>query len=214
MVTGKGNTFVKAPLWLAVIAALFGRHALRFAVLTAVGIALSEGGIPFLSCVDGTRARCADVVRLDECGLHGYRMMYEQIYDQVDDLALWVSAHPHDVVKLDIYHPQDEGCLRIRDRIVASDAPVEVWSSEPGCMECTALGVNKAVGLQALAKRLGISMDEVVAVGDGGNDLAMLKAVGMPVAMGNASRDVCDVARLVVADNDHDGIVELVDRLF
>lgn len=184
------------------------------AVLTAVGIALSEGGIPFLSCVDGTRARCADVVRLDECGLHGYRMMYEQIYDQVDDLALWVSAHPHDVVKLDIYHPQDEGCLRIRDRIVASGAPVEVWSSEPGCMECTALGVNKAVGLQALAKRLGISMDEVVAVGDGGNDLAMLKAVGMPVAMGNASRDVCDVARLVVDDNDHDGIVELVDRLF
>jgi hypothetical protein len=38
VVTGKGNTFVKAPLWLAVIAALFGRHALRFAVLTAVGI--------------------------------------------------------------------------------------------------------------------------------------------------------------------------------
>ncbi|MBQ9006009.1 MAG: HAD family phosphatase [Atopobiaceae bacterium] len=184
------------------------------AVLTTVTIALEEGGIPFLSCVDGTRARKADAERLDECGLHGYRMMYEQIYEPVEDLAAWVAAHPGKVVKLDIYHVKNEGCLRIRDRIVEADAPIEVWSSEPGCMECTALGVNKSVGLRALAERLGIAMEEIVAVGDGGNDLAMLKSVGMPVAMGNASREVCDVARLIVADNDHDGIVELIDRLF
>ena len=184
------------------------------AVLAAVTITLEEGGIPFLSCVDGTRARSTDIARLDECGLHGYRMMYEQICNRVDDPVSWIAENPGKVVKVDIYHTQDEGCIRIRDRIVATGAPIEVWSSEPGCMECTAKGVNKGVGLQALSERLGISLNEVVAVGDGGNDLAMLRSVGMPVAMGNASQEVLGVARLVVADNDHNGIVELIDRLF
>lgn len=183
-------------------------------VRRATEIALAEGGIPFLSCVDGTRSRASDIRRLDECGLHAYRLLYEHVCERVDDPTSWIDSHPEKVVKVDIYHPQDEGCLRIRDRISSEGLRVECWSSEPGCMECTATGVNKSVGLRALADKLGIAMSEVVAVGDGGNDLAMLGVVGMPVAMGNASQAVKDAARLTVADNDHDGIAELVERLF
>ena len=57
-------------------------------------------------------------------------------------------------------------------------------------------------------------MEEVVAVGDAPNDLEALQAVGMPVAMGNATPEVLAVARMTVADNDHDGIVEVVEHLF
>ena len=74
-------------------------------------------------------------------------------------------------------------------------------------------GISKARGLQALCDHLGCTMDDVAMVGDADNDLEALAAVGMPVAMGNATPEVKSLARLVVADNDHDGIAELIAHL-
>ena len=57
-------------------------------------------------------------------------------------------------------------------------------------------------------------MGQVVAVGDAPNDAAALQAAGCAVAMGNADPQIKAMADLVVADNDHDGIVEAIERLF
>ena len=55
---------------------------------------------------------------------------------------------------------------------------------------------------------------ETVAVGDADNDLDVLRAAGLAVAMGNANEHVKEVCDVVVSDNDHDGIVEVIDRFF
>lgn len=65
---------------------------------------------------------------------------------------------------------------------------------------------SKALGMQQVAGILGIGMDEVMAFGDGGNDLPMLQAAGISVAMGNAVPEVQAAATYVTSDAADDGI--------
>ena len=57
--------------------------------------------------------------------------------------------------------------------------------------------VSKGNGLKMLGEILGISLDEMAACGDEENDLPMLTVVGYPVAMGNGSKEVKDVANML-----------------
>lgn len=65
---------------------------------------------------------------------------------------------------------------------------------------------GKDVGVRATCERLGISPDEAIAFGDGENDLSMLDAVDIGVAMGNAWGELKERADYVTDDVDHDGI--------
>ena|GEM_PF-4705188 len=67
---------------------------------------------------------------------------------------------------------------------------LHMTSSWPDNLEIMPVGVTKASGVGILCAHLGIPMSEVMAVGDGENDLEMLLAVGHPVAMGNAAEAV------------------------
>lgn len=73
-------------------------------------------------------------------------------------------------------------------------------------------GVTKATGIQLIADQLGITLDDVMMVGDGHNDLPALAAVGHPVAMGNAVPEAKELATLHVADVELDGAAEALDR--
>lgn len=73
-------------------------------------------------------------------------------------------------------------------------------------------GVNKWAGLQVLLQHLNIDPQQIVAVGDGSNDLEMVKHVGTGVAMGNAVPQVKAAAAVVVSSNDDGGIVEAFER--
>ena len=75
-------------------------------------------------------------------------------------------------------------------------------------MEITPAGVNKGVAVQHMASYLNIPMSQVMAVGDGENDIPMIKVAGLGVAMGNAPQVVKDAADLVVPTNDEDGLVK------
>jgi hydroxymethylpyrimidine pyrophosphatase-like HAD family hydrolase len=72
--------------------------------------------------------------------------------------------------------------------------------------------VSKASALDVLAKQMGITIDEVMAIGDADNDLPMLRAAGKSVAMGNAARHIQDVCDYVVNDNENDGVAEAIYR--
>lgn len=74
-------------------------------------------------------------------------------------------------------------------------------------------GVSKGAALTLLAEEWGIPMEEVIAVGDSGNDLGMFAVAGMPVAMGNGSPAARAAARLVTDTNDRDGIAKAIREL-
>lgn len=94
------------------------------------------------------------------------------------------------------------------------DASAATSPAMPGAafVSITRPGVSKAAGIAAVAADLGVSMDDVMMVGDGHNDLPAIGAVGWGVAMGNAEPEVIEAARLVVADVDADGAAEAITR--
>ena len=67
-------------------------------------------------------------------------------------------------------------------------------------------GSSKQVGVDKMLDYFGISLDESMAFGDGGNDVLMLKHVGIGVAMGNAEDEVKRAADYVTDSVDEDGI--------
>ena len=79
-------------------------------------------------------------------------------------------------------------------------------TSDPSYLEFMASGVNKGEGLRRAAEALGLTRGEVMAVGDGHNDLPMLRWAGFSVAMENASPEVKAAADFVTGSCDRDGL--------
>lgn len=67
-------------------------------------------------------------------------------------------------------------------------------------------GSNKSIGIDKLLESYGITIQETMAFGDGGNDVEMLKHAGTGVAMGNAADEVKQIADYVTDGVDDDGI--------
>lgn len=79
-------------------------------------------------------------------------------------------------------------------------------------LEINKEGTNKGLGLLQLGKSLGISREEIMACGDGGNDVEMLKEVGFAIAMANAYDPVKTAADFVTVSNDEDGVAKAIER--
>lgn len=87
-------------------------------------------------------------------------------------------------------------------------------SSGHGDIDVIQPGVNKAAGLRQLGAELGISLSEMAAFGDGGNDREMLQAVGLGVAMANADPAVAAIADAhTTLDNNHAGVLAFIEDL-
>ncbi len=89
---------------------------------------------------------------------------------------------------------------------------IDALKSNPQYVEITSKGVSKASAIKILAARYGLTIEETLAIGDSGNDIPMIRAAGVGVAMGNASADVkaaCDYVTGLCAD---DGFAAAVDR--
>lgn len=74
-------------------------------------------------------------------------------------------------------------------------------------------GIDKATGLNAALNRMGLSADNVIAVGDAENDLSFLKLCGFSVAVANALPMVKQAADWVTQGSTGEGIIELIERL-
>ncbi|MCH4124208.1 MAG: Cof-type HAD-IIB family hydrolase [Levilactobacillus sp.] len=85
-----------------------------------------------------------------------------------------------------------------------------VVHTDPHFIEVLNRHVSKAQALQELAQRLAIDPTDVMAIGDGPNDLPMLQAAGLGVAMGNADAEVQAAADAVTASNDADGVASAI----
>ncbi len=71
---------------------------------------------------------------------------------------------------------------------------------------------SKGSALKTLLKEFGVSASQVLAIGDGENDIEMLQLAGIGVAVGNANQHVKDTAKAVVSSNDADGVAEAIER--
>ncbi len=89
---------------------------------------------------------------------------------------------------------------------------LSVYRSEPYFLEILPLGIDKAGAISALSSHLGISDGEIIACGDGFNDISMIEAAGLGVAMANAQQSVIDAADFVTLSCDDDGLVPVIEK--
>ncbi len=76
----------------------------------------------------------------------------------------------------------------------------------------TGAGVSKGTALKALAGHMDIPLSQIMAIGDGDNDMTLLAAAGLAVAMGNAPDELKQVADAVTFDVDHAGVAAAIER--
>lgn len=93
------------------------------------------------------------------------------------------------------------------------DGVLDVFRSEPYFLEVVPCGVDKANTLGALMEQLGVTREEVMAIGDGTCDVAMLQLAGMGIAMGHAEDSVKVCADYVTATNEEDGVAVAVEKM-
>ena len=91
------------------------------------------------------------------------------------------------------------------------EGKLTVVTSKPYFLEFTESGVDKGTSLHHLISKLGIKQEEVIAMGDSYNDLAMIKFAGLGVAMGNAPDDIKAIANYVADTNMEDGVAKVVE---
>ena len=102
---------------------------------------------------------------------------------------------------------ESELSLRLQGRI-------SVYRSEPFFLELVPQGIDKARSLAVLLDELGMTREQMVAMGDGYNDLSMIRFAGMGVAMANALEPVNKAADYITLSNDEDGVAAAVEKLF
>lgn len=89
---------------------------------------------------------------------------------------------------------------------------LEITNALGNNLEVNAPGVNKGQGLIRLGKMLGIKREEIMAFGDGTNDLKMIQEVGLGVAMENGFEEVKNAADYVTCSNDEDGVAKAIEK--
>ena len=87
-----------------------------------------------------------------------------------------------------------------------------VYRSEPYFLEFVPKGIDKAQSLAVLLEKIGATKDEMIAVGDGFNDLSMIKFAGLGVAMANAQEVVRQSADYITLSNEEDGVAAVVEK--
>ncbi len=94
------------------------------------------------------------------------------------------------------------------------EGKLNIVRSEPYFLEVTEVGIDKANTLLNMTKKIGKDTKNLVCCGDGFNDLSMIQAASIGVAMANAQEKVRQAADYITKSNDEDGIVDVIDNLF
>lgn len=84
--------------------------------------------------------------------------------------------------------------------------------SESFFLEFLHKSVNKGTGVAALAEKLNIKQEEVICIGDAGNDMHMVKYAGLGVAMGNAFPELKRAASFITRTNDEHGVAHVINK--
>lgn len=128
--------------------------------------------------------------------------------EAVGDLADWLAV---DAMKILIIGDRAP-LAAVAEQIDRLPYPVNHVFSQDDYLEILPPGVNKGTALQAMAERLGIAPDEVIAVGDNLNDLAMIRYAGLGVAMANAPEGLRTRAAFIAPSNEDDGLWDVIER--
>ena len=138
-----------------------------------------------------------------------FRWLFEQSHEFVDDLDAMVASWGKPVEKLYVPFSSQEEC----ERAMADLTKLPYFVTGAGYVDLEVMNPNtsKGIALAALCKKLGIPREQVMAIGDSGNDAAMLDFAGVGVAMGNGEEALKQKADLIAPTNEEGGVADMLE---
>lgn len=128
---------------------------------------------------------------------------------QVDNLLEALEPHPTKLLMTG--DPKD--MLQAENDLVAElGEKMDIFRSAPFFLELVPKGIDKAQSLLRLLSQINLTPADMIAFGDGYNDLSMLKLAGMGVAMENAAPEVRADADYVTLSNEEDGVAAALEH--
>lgn len=136
---------------------------------------------------------------------------------RIGDIREFIKSNHLRVQKMTLnFYPEENGVLKHREEIrtyLESNPKIDCVSGGFNNLEFTRSGVSKGSALLHLARQLGIDPKATMAIGDSENDLSMIEAAGIGVAMGNAQEIVKAHADDITGTNAEDGVASAIERL-
>lgn len=133
---------------------------------------------------------------------------------RVDSIVDFITEHNLQIQKMTLnFATAEDGTLIDRDevqRFLLANPNVNVVCGGYNNLEFTKAGVDKGVGLRHLSNYLGIPIEHTLAIGDTENDLAILKAAHIGVAMANATPEVKKEADYITLSNEESGVAAAI----
>ena len=135
---------------------------------------------------------------------------------RLDNILQFIHENQLKVQKLTLnFYPAADGTLIDRETVrkfLVSNPSITTVCGGYNNLEFTRADANKGVGLRKLAEILGVNPDATMAIGDTENDLAIIEAAGIGVAMGNATDAVKARADYVTTTNTKDGVAAAIEH--
>ena len=138
-----------------------------------------------------------------------FRWLFEQSHEFVDDLDAMVAGWGKPVEKLYVPFSSQEEC----ERAMADLTKLPYFVTGAGYVDLEVMNPNtsKGIALAALCKKLGVPPKQVMAIGDSGNDAAMLDFAGVGIAMGNGEEALKQKADLIAPTNEEGGVADMLE---
>ena len=137
---------------------------------------------------------------------------YLAVKQVVPSVAEYIADHRLSVDKI-FARMNDPVMLGMIRSQVEQIPGVRVMSSASDNIEVVTPGADKGTALGMLCRELGTDLKHTAAIGDSENDLEMLRAVGLPIAMGNANDAVKAICARQTLTNAQDGVAAAIDRI-
>lgn len=135
---------------------------------------------------------------------------------RLDNILQFIHENQLKVQKMTLnFYPAADGTLIDRETVrkfLTSNPSIATVCGGYNNLEFTRADASKGVGLQKLAEILGVDLDATMAIGDTENDLAIIEAAGIGVAMGNATDAVKAKADYVTTSNTEDGVAAAIEH--
>ncbi|MCA0971273.1 Cof-type HAD-IIB family hydrolase [Halobacillus litoralis] len=145
-----------------------------------------------------------------EHGLYFWSSTVQGLFNEVDPFEDEVEDYDWLKFGFDI---EDQDVRDVILQELNENEHLEVTNSSPTNIEVNPVGVNKAAALKKVCRWLDLSMDDIMAVGDSVNDLAMIREAGFGVAMGNAQDLIKEEADYVTGTNKEDGVAQVIHKV-
>ena len=141
-----------------------------------------------------------------------YAKMLKELRTPVDELKAFLTERGHDIQKSQFFAKDMDLRAKLMEEIPQRFPDLIVSSAVVNNVEINDKNAHKGNAIRQLAQHLGLAMSQVLAFGDGSNDITMLQEAGIGVCMENGLDSVKAVADYITDSCDEDGVAKAIYR--